>query len=209
MKSTRPASDEIKPALTRIAKSLFLRNGITATEMKSIAAEAGLSRSTLYRYIPDKNQLAFLIASEVLQDLTNQNIAFVTNSSLNGYEKLCEFTHHFTSMLCNNIEIVSFLSEFDSIFRGDYPDIPEANEYMETINRMLHRTAQFLFEGLADGSIRPLENPLFYTSILINTLFGLAERMLPRAEHYQQEHQASAEKVLLATADILLAHIRK
>jgi len=208
MGTSKPTSDEIKIALARSAKALFLRDGIAATEMKEVAADAGLSRSTLYRYMIDKNQMAFLIASEVLQNLTNKSIAFTTGDHLNGYEKLCQFAHHFATILTENVDQVRFLYEFDSIFRGDYPDIPEAKEYMNIINRMLHRTAQFLFEGLADGSIRAIENPLFYTSILINTMFGLAERMLPRSAHYEQEHQASAVNVLLATADILLQHIR-
>ena len=93
------------------------------------------------------------------------------------------------------------------LYRNEYPNIPEAKEYIETIRRMLHRTAQFLFEGLADGSIASIENPLFFTFILVNTLFGLAERMLPRSSHYIQEHEASPEEVLAATAEILLKSI--
>ena len=209
MSGIKPTPYEIKPALMKAAKHLFLQNGIASTEMKSIAAEAGLSRSTLYRYMIDKNRLAFLVAAEVLQNITDQNITFSATEHLSGYDKLCEFTHHFINMLCSNVEIISFLSEFDSIFRGEYPSVAEADEYIDTIKRMLHRTAQFLFEGMADGSIQSLDNPLFYTSILINTLFGLAERMLPRMEHYRQEQQLAPEKVLQATADILLAHIKK
>ncbi len=176
--------------------------------MKSIAAEAGLSRSTLYRYMIDKNQLAFLVATDVLEDLTNQSIACSMESGLNGFEKLGLFTTHFTDILCNNVELVSFLSEFDSIFRGDYPNIPEAEDYVATTNRMLHRAAQFLFEGMADGSIRTIDDPLFITSVIINSLFGLAERMLPRSNHYIQEHHTSGERVLRAITDILLEHIK-
>ena len=209
MSGKKPTPYEIKPALMNAAKRLFLQNGIASTEMKSIAAEAGLSRSTLYRYMIDKNRLAFLVAAEVLQNITEQNITFSADDHLSGYDKLYQFTQHFITMLCSNVELISFLSEFDSIFRGEYPSITEADEYIDTIKRMLHRTAQFLFEGMADGSIRSLDNPLFYTSIMINTLFGLAERMLPRGEHYKQEHQANPEKVLMTTADILLAYIKK
>ena len=208
MRNIKPTSEEITAALLDAAKRLFLANGIASTEMKAIAEEAGLSRSTLYRYMIDKNRLAFLIATELLQHITEQNIIFTADSHLSGYEKLHQFTSHFIGMLCQHVEIVSFLSEFDSIFRNEYPDIPEAAEYMAMIKRMLHRTAQFLFEGMADGSIKALDNPLHYTSIFINTLFGLAERMLPRAEHYTQEHNVSSESVLQETAIILLAYIK-
>ena len=208
MSNIRQTPEEIKTALLKAAKSLFLTNGIAATEMKTIAATAALSRSTLYRYMIDKNQLAFIISSDVLMELTSKSEHFTTGEARNGYEKLCGFTHHFAATLCENLPLVNFLSEFDSIFRGEYPHIPEAEEYQVTINRMLHRTAQYLFEGLADGSIRHMDDPLFFVSVLIITLLGLAERMLPRSEHYLAEHQASTEKVLFASADIMLTHIK-
>ena len=208
MTTTKPTPEEIKRALLHSAKTLFLRDGIAATEMKAIAENAGLSRSTLYRYMIDKNQLAFLVAAEVLQDIANPNMIFTANGQTNGFEKLSQFSHLFLDTLCDNVSLVSFLSEFDSIFRSDYPSIPEAQEYILTINRMLHRTAQFLFEGLADGSVRELEDPLFYTSLLINTVFGLAERMLPRDEHYMKEHKTTARRVLESSVNILLDHIK-
>ncbi|NLO84798.1 MAG: TetR/AcrR family transcriptional regulator [Clostridiales bacterium] len=208
MISAKPTPEEIRLSLFNAAKTIFLRDGIVNAEMKTIAAEAGLSRSTLYRYMIDKNQLAFLVATDVLEDLTNKSNVCTSEAGLSGFEKLSQFITHFADILCNNVELVSFLSEFDSIFRGDYPDIPEAEDYVASTNRMLHRAAQFLFEGMADGSIRTIDDPLFITSVIINTLFGLAERMLPRSDHYIREHHTSGERVLQAITDILLAHIK-
>ena len=76
------------------------------------------------------------------------------------------------------------------------------------MNRLLHRTAQFMFEGLADKSIRPLDNPLFFISVLVNTILGLGQRLLPRNVHYVEEHNSSARDIILYAADILLDDIK-
>ena len=64
MPNQRITPEEIRSALVSTAKEKFLSNGIAGTEMKDIAASAGLSRSTLYRYMIDRNQLAFIVSSE-------------------------------------------------------------------------------------------------------------------------------------------------
>lgn len=206
--NTKPTPEEIRFALLRSAKKLFLEHGIAGTEMKTIAADAGLSRSTLYRYMLDRSQLAFMVSTEVLVELTDKCLSVTIGSALNGYEKLFQYVRHFVQTLCENVPLVYFLNEFDSIFRDEYPNIPEAQEYSETMNRMLHRTAQFLFEGLSDGSIKPIKSPLFFTSMLTNTIFGLAERLLPREAHYMNEHGASGKEIITAAVEILLESIK-
>ena len=206
---TKIKPSEIRQALLEAAKENFFKGSIAATEMKAIAATAGLSRSTLYRYVIDKNQLAFLVATDVLQTISSQCLSFSVKADSNGYQKLHDFACNFGRILCDNVDLVSFLAEFDTIYRGDYPDIPEAKEYISTINRMLHLTAQFFFEGLADGSIECKQEPLFFISVLVNTIFGLAQRLLPRNAHYLQEHGTTAEKLLFGAIDILLESIRK
>lgn len=200
--------EEIRERLLNAAKELFLTKGIAGTEMKEISARAGLSRSTLYRYVMDRNQLSFMVSTQVLTELTDKSLSVAMNPSLSGYEKLCHFAHHFVDTLCENISLVNYLSEFDSLSRGEYPNIPEAREYSATMNRLLHRSAQFMFEGLADKSIRPLDNPLFFISVLVNTILGLGQRLLPRNVHYMEEHNSSARDIILYAADILLDDIK-
>lgn len=200
--------EEIRAAILSEAKRQFLKNGIANTEMKNLAESAGLSRSTLYRYVIHKNQLSFMVSTDVIIELTNKCFSVAIGHTLNGFEKLTQFAHHFVQTLCNNVSLVIYLNEFDCLFRGEYPDIPEAKEYVETMNRMLHRTAQFMFEGLSDGSIRTNEDPIFFTSVLINTIFGLAERLLPRDAHYIAEHHLSSQRILNGSVDMLLNNIK-
>lgn len=208
MCNTKPTPEEIHSALLSSAKSLFLEKGIAGTEMKEIAAQSGLSRSTLYRYAIDRNRLAFMVSAEVLTELTEKCLSIAMENSMTGFQKLRQFAHHFIDTLCENVSVVRFLNEFDCIFTTAYPDIPEATEYTETMSRMLHRSAQFMFEGLVDGSIRPNGDPLHFVSVLVNTIFGLGKRLLPRNEHYIQEHNAQARDIIVTAVNILLDSIK-
>lgn len=207
MTTSRLTPEEIRSIIVQTAKKQFLENGIAGTEMKEIATLSKLSRSTLYRYAIDRSQLAFIVSTEVLTELCEKCFSLMIPSSANGFEKLSQFTYHFIDALCDDIDKVSYLTEFDCLFRGAYPDIPEARKYIDTINRMLNRTAQFLFEGMADGSIRQVENPLFFTSVLVNTFWGIGQRVLPRDSHYEEEHHATGRKLMVEATTILLNSI--
>lgn len=207
MSNSRLSPEEIRTLLVKTAKTQFLEKGIVNTEMKDIAALANISRSTLYRHIIDRNQLAFLVSIEILTDLHEKCFSLSMPVSACGFEKLSLFMHHLIDTLCQNVNLVSYLSEFDCLFRGDYPDIPEAKNYIDTINRMLNYVAQFLFEGLADNSIKPISNPLFFISVLINTIFGIAQRVLPRDAHYAEEHHTSGRELMTGAIDIMLESV--
>lgn len=207
MSSIRLSQQEIREKLLTAARHQFIRNGIVNTEMKAIAEEAGLSRSTLYRYVIDRNQLAFMVSSVILTELTESCMEQSVIQGKNGYKKLESFVRSMVDTLTDNVGLVNFLNEFDSIFRSDYPNIEEARNYSVTMNRMLHRSAQFIFEGMADGSIRQIPDPLLFGSSLMNTLFGLSERLLPRDEHYQIEHHYAGRDLILNVIGILLQSI--
>ena len=208
MSAVRTSSEEIRATLLASAKKLFLEKGISTVEMKAVAQEAGMSRSTLYRYMFDKSQLAFMVSTEVLAELFDKCLSATIVPDMSGYEKLELFVRHTVQILCGNISLVNFISEFDSLYKGEYPDIPEAREYSESMRRTMHRAAQFIFEGLSDKSIQSIKDPIFFISLLINTIFGLAERLLPRAKHYVKEHGVQAEALITGSADILLQSIR-
>jgi AcrR family transcriptional regulator len=50
--------------LLETAQLLFLRDGYNATTMEGIAAAADVSKATLYKYFPDKDELFFALVSE-------------------------------------------------------------------------------------------------------------------------------------------------
>ena len=203
-----PTGEAIRARLLEVAKALFLERGIQATEMRQVASEAGLSRSTLYRYCSDKNQLIFQVCTQVIIEFTEMSYRFDVVPGMTGFDKLCLFSRNMVRVLAEHPAIPKFLNEFDRLFAGDYPDIPEAQQYVTLMNRLMNRHAQFLFEGMADGSIRKLERPLLSISVLLNTCLSLAERLLPRDSHYREEHHAGSMEIIDEALRILLESVR-
>lgn len=51
------------------AEAVFLEKGLESVKMSDIAAATGISRVSLYCYIPDRDPIAFEIAARMLKKL--------------------------------------------------------------------------------------------------------------------------------------------
>ncbi|MEV4362278.1 TetR/AcrR family transcriptional regulator [Nonomuraea sp. NPDC004186] len=61
---------EKRQAITRAARRVFGRDGYTRAGMDAIAAEAGVSKRTIYRHFADKEQLFLTVALEGADEVT-------------------------------------------------------------------------------------------------------------------------------------------
>lgn len=204
----RPAYDNVQESLLTACTKLFLSEGIRETEMQQIAVHAGISRSTLYRYVNDKDQLVFMVATDLMYRTVNRCVSVSTESQQNGLEKLRHFCHTFAAELTGMPGLVRFLSEIKLIYGARPAETPEAKMYTEGVSRLLHREAQFLFEGLSDGSIRCLEDPMGFISLLIHTIHGLATCTLASEMYNGTIYTTSNLEEINRTVDILLDSIR-
>ncbi len=198
--------DKMDENILEVSRELFLTRGLRATEMKDIAVRAGIGRSTLYRHFTGKEIIAFYIAKDILtglRELTDTERERL-NSLNNGYEKLEETMLLFTSKLIENRDKVRFLDEFDQYFTDDYPASEEADEYIQFNKNKDTVMYQYFLEGMKDGSIKAVKDAEFKIDVLLNTALGIAQRIIPRREHYLEEHGYCEELLKEAVRLILL-----
>lgn len=198
--------DKMDEHILEVSRELFLTRGLRATEMKDIAVRAGIGRSTLYRHFTGKEIIAFYIAKDILtglRELTDTESERL-NSLNNGYEKLEETMLLFTSKLIENRDKVRFLDEFDQYFTDDYPASEEADEYIQFNKNKDTVMYQYFLEGMKDGSIKAVKDAEFKIDVLLNTALGIAQRIIPRREHYLEEHGYCEELLKEAVRLILL-----
>lgn len=198
--------DKMDENILEVSRELFLTRGLRATEMKDIAVRAGIGRSTLYRHFTGKEIIAFYIAKDILtglRELTDTESERL-NSLNNGYEKLEETMLLFTSKLIENRDKVRFLDEFDQYFTDDYPASEEADEYIQFNKNKDTVMYQYFLEGMKDGSIKAVKDAEFKIDVLLNTALGIAQRIIPRREHYLEEHGYCEELLKEAVRLILL-----
>ncbi len=81
--------EEIHRSILLAAERIIIAKGYTAMTMDDVAREAGLSKATLYKYIPSKERILFEIASRYLDEAT-EIVRKVVDSNAGSAEKLRE-----------------------------------------------------------------------------------------------------------------------
>ncbi len=204
----RPAYDKVQNSLLEACKKLFQENGIRDTEMQQIAVEAGISRSTLYRYITDKDQLVFMVATDLIFELVNRCLSHAMEPNANGLTKLRNFSYILAREIVSQPGLARFLTEFNLLYGSRQFDMPEARMYTEGMDKLMHREAQFLFEGLSDGSIRPMDEPMLFATILIHTIYGLSKLTITANLFSGSTYALPSERIIQNAVDILIDSIK-
>ncbi len=199
--------DEMDRKILKVSKELFMSKGIRETEMKDIAKKAEIGRSTLYRHFAGKELIAFYIAKDILTELKNYSEDKLSQHKnlKSGYEKLANGMILFAGKLLESRDEIRFLDEFDQFFTDSYPESEEASEYTQFNKNKDMGIYQMFLEGIADGSVKKVENPEFEADVLVNAIFGIAQRIIPRREHYIEEHGYCDEMLEEAVRLMLLA----
>jgi TetR/AcrR family transcriptional repressor of mexJK operon len=70
----RPKDMEKRAAILAAAKALFIRNAFAGTSMDAVAADAGVSKLTVYSHLGDKDNLFREVIRSRVQDLLPENI---------------------------------------------------------------------------------------------------------------------------------------
>lgn len=199
---------EIQTAIQEEAKKLFLEHGIADTQMKSIAQAVGIGRSTLYRYYKEKEQIAFLVTCNIINELSEKNLFISRHREKNGFEQLRLFCERYIDLLAGNINILNYLTEFDRLFEAEYPDYPEANLFIDNMSKATQVMTQFIERGIYDKSIKTEESPTILSSVLINTIFGVSQRVLTRSAHIEEEQGAAGEDIVRKAVQLILHTIK-
>ncbi|MCC6616582.1 MAG: TetR/AcrR family transcriptional regulator [Anaerolineae bacterium] len=63
--------DEQRGSILDAAEALFLQNGIDGTRMIDIAAQAGITKVTLYRYFPNRDVIALEIHARMMEKIVS------------------------------------------------------------------------------------------------------------------------------------------
>ena len=201
--------DVKKRAVIEIAENLFLSQGLAATEMKEIARRASISRSTLYRMFDSRETLAFAVADKCLHELFDPEPMEIYGTDRSGFEILRSYSNDLVETMIQGVRYVKYLSEFDQMFSGDYPDTPEAQKYVQ-FNRQRH-DRQILLDilrlGVEDGSIRGDIDANMLELAIGNTILGVAQRILTRENNYRQEYGYGRE-ILYNVMELMLEGVR-
>ena len=204
-------AEELSPLdrkIIQVAKKSFLEKGIIKTEMKHIAKEVGISRSSLYRHFPNTLYIAFHIVPEMLNELmTIYDVQFDKNEHVSGYELFAAYMNMFVEKLCNNLDIIRFVKEFDTLYNLSEQEITPPEDYRLWMDNTVGQHITYFKLGIEDGSISSELDEVKVPLTFLFTALSMTEHIMLREENYLREHGAAYEFVS-NTIELMLRGIK-
>lgn len=162
------------------AALVFKEKGMFDTVMNEIAEKAGITRRTIYRYFETKEDLAYEVMAQMMEEWNEYQTEKYNELQGYGIEKLESFLYQLVRYMEERKDFISFAGEFDFYFKGNPPrDLN--SEIKEHYIAVIHNSEDLLMkivkEGLTDGSIH-LEDDIELTVFTIsNVLWAFGQRI--------------------------------
>jgi len=167
-------TEETRERIIDAARDLFLSKGFFETQMKDVAEQVGISRTSLYRYFRDKLDLGMAIIE----------VSFAVVEADSAWKEAVS--------PCGNTALG--VAEFDSYFSGCRipPDFAERLRKYLRSNQVI---SQLIAEGIEDGSIRPDVEPHLALVTISNSVTALLQRLLLRGHALIEVRQDELERI--------------
>lgn len=212
-KERKEIKDKRLNTILKAGMDLFLEKGLAEVNMKDVAKKAAVSRATLYRYYPSKEDLALAIERHLYLDvLVPEFSPGILNFAGNGYEKIEHYLMTFVGIIESHPEIFKLSGAMDHYF--NYRQRPEdVARKMKTIFQD-DPTVEFLKsalqEGMDDGSLKPGLELRMTAYTIDQTIISLGQRIASRKEEMTFEFNLEfPEEMVVVFARTMLAGLKR
>ncbi len=172
-------AEDQRRVIRRAALSVYARRGIEGTGLAHVAEAAGMGRSSLYHYYPDKKSLVCDILSELLaeEEAMFASVAEGEGSSRERIERLIR-------ALLDTLEPWASVGRMILELRAS-----ETRRFRGLFERIRGHLAETIAEGQGRGEIDPALDPSVAASTIIGIIDGLFVQYMidPRVFPDQQE----------------------
>lgn len=199
---------ETREKILSAAQELFAERGLFDTQMKDIATSVGISRTSLYRYFLDKEDLAMAILERMSSEMDRSDSESEKQPGATGLERLERYLRKSRWLWPGHDLYLRYMAEFDAYFSGSR--VP--NDFRVRLRQALHGSAdqavvKSIEEGIQDGSIRADLDPHLTMSTIFNALRGLQQRLLLRGETLIEVKPGEPDKMLTELLRLLMQGI--
>lgn len=189
-------------AVVQAATALFLRQGYPGTSMDQIAAAAAVSKPTVYKFFPDKEQLLTSIVLETLDQagdpIRAELSALAGSDSLDGdllEADLRQLARRYLATVTQPPVL-----QLRRLVIGASHQLPAvAQAYYERAPELTMRALADCFHRLADRGLLQLDDPLMAASHFAFLVLG---RVLDKSLFYPQRPFTDAELTAHADAGV-------
>jgi AcrR family transcriptional regulator len=200
--------DRQREGVIKAAEKLFIERGIEPVSIADIAAQAGVTRATVYQYFANKQEMAWGILSGYFEQLSDASPIEQWSARPSGYDQVEAFTHSLFEFFWDDLDRARFMAQFDHIYASEWS--PERMAYL--LQDILGERQRFLVaalqKGMSDGSLRSDLDPALTAVAITNLIIGLERRLSLMPQHVEAEYGQPAQAIYRAGLQIILQGIR-
>lgn len=167
--------EERRQLILDAAKKLFFSKGFDGTRMSEVAAEAELSKGTLYLYFKNKDDLVLALSAEVLGTVVVRLQGILADESQTGLDCLGSMMAAYAeTAIAHEQQFRTAAVWMASGYQVD-TTAPCFALHREQIESILGCWVGAIERGIGDGSVRAGLDPMQTASQLWGGLFGLIQ----------------------------------
>ncbi|MDF1515091.1 MAG: TetR/AcrR family transcriptional regulator, partial [Anaerolineae bacterium] len=165
------------------AEALFIQEGIDNVSLSAIASAARLSRKTLYVYFSNKEDIAWAIMQNLVDEKTTDMVLPQIPEG-SGFQRVEFYMLHMVNRLVTYPEHMRFISEFSTLYARE----GEPTRVRQMFARGGKVLNQMIQQGIEDGSIRPDVEQKRLTTAILNLVSGMNCRFALLGDQISQEY---------------------
>lgn len=180
-KIEKSARDLREEGIIYAAAELFLQNGIESVKMTDVAERAEVGVASLYRYFGTKDALVIRAGAFLWQDLRTLFSGVFDAAdfrSYTGMERIARLFGIYRTLFREQPAFIRFVGEFDSYVLRVAPGMEALREYEAGVLNFYPLFLSAYEAGLADGTVRTIEQPKLYYDSVCHAVMALAQKLL-------------------------------
>ena len=168
-------------SIVYVAAELFLQDGIEEVKMTDIAARAEVGVASLYRYFGTKEVLVIRAGALLWQDLNTLFSSVFDAEDFHarcGMEQITRLFGVYRRLFQEQPDFIRFVGDFDAFIIRSRVDMSQLAEYERSVLNFYPVFLASYEAGLADGSVRPIEDPRRYYEAVCHAVMSLSQKLL-------------------------------
>jgi AcrR family transcriptional regulator len=196
--------DNQREWILEVAEDLFIAKGIDKVTIADIATASRLTRATLYRYFPSKEQMAQEIFRIITKSWVERTEREVWSLAGTGYARLEKFViSNFDHWLAHTRE-ARFVAEFNYLYAKEWSVEVMTQLLAENLELDRQRLRESVRQGQADGTIRTDIDLELMVAAIFNFNSGMLSRLGEMGDKIEGEYALSLPTIFAHVCRIFL-----
>ena len=204
------AKNKTKSEFIKNARTIFMDKGISEAYMDDIAIASGKTRRTIYRYFNTKEDLAYEVLIEVLNEWNDYQLNLNKTLEGKGLIQLKDFLYGLVFYMKTKIPLMTFLAEFDYYFKDSNTSSIDI-EILKRFESIIHVSDDIietlLDKGVDDHSIVLKKSKQMIVATISNILWGFGQRVAVRGESLTMESNLDPIDLLYCQIDMYIDYL--